>query len=96
LLGEEACGTEQCYKYDEVQKDGSKRTFWISKSDYLLRKEISTFGEFNNTTEYSYDNINIVAPANAKMVPDGKSVYEFISETNPPAKDENVEEITGE
>ncbi len=96
LLGEEACGTEQCYKYDEVQKDGSKRTFWIGKKDYLLRKEISSFGEFYNTTEYSYDNINIIAPANAKMVPDGKSVYEFISETNPPAKDENVEEITGE
>lgn len=97
LLGEEACGgTLTCYKYEEVQKDGSKRTFWISKSDYLLRKEIASFGEFSSTVEYSYDNINIVAPANAKMVPGGKSVYEVVLGFNLPDDAENVEEIIGE
>ncbi len=77
-LGQEACGTLTCHKYEEIGgEDSGKRTFWFDTKDLLLRREEGGFGEFTSTTEYSYDDISIKAPSPTKQVPEGKSIYEM-------------------
>ncbi len=80
-LGQEACGNLTCYKYEEVdpKTPEGKRTFWFDTQKFLLRKEISGFGEFTATNEYSYDGISIVSPSPTKDVPSGHSIYEYMS-----------------
>ena len=82
-LGTEACGALSCYKYQEVDNGdtGSGRTFWFDNKDYLLRKDEQKFGEFTSTNVYTYDSVNITAPAQAKDVPEGHNVYEYMMGT---------------
>jgi hypothetical protein len=78
-LGTEACGSLNCFKYEQTFKDTpGTRTFWFDDKKYLLRKEISGYGEFSNTIEYSYDGISISAPSPTKDVPEGKNIYEYM------------------
>jgi len=78
-LGTEACGSLNCHKYEQTFKDTpGVRTFWFDDKKYLLRKEISGYGEFSNTIEYSYDGISISAPSPTKDVPEGKNIYEYL------------------
>lgn len=81
-LGQEACGSLTCYKYEEVDPKNAeaKRTFWFDTGQFLLRKEISGFGEFTATNEYSYDGINISAPSPTKDVPQGHDIYEYLNQ----------------
>jgi len=80
-LGEEACGSLTCHKYQEL--DGSNkeanRTFWFDTKELLLRKEVNGFGEFSATQQYSYDNLNLGAPSPTKNVPEGKSIYDYMA-----------------
>ncbi len=87
-LGEEACGSMTCYKYQEINTDYPEgtRTFWFDKQKLLLRKEQNGFGEFTSESKYEYD-VTVKAPDGAKEVPAGKSVYDYISsETQLPAE----------
>ena len=88
-LGEGACGDLTCYKYEEVDPsnaDSGKRTFWFDTKDYLLRKDMSEYGEFSSTNEYFYDDISVKAPSPTKDVPEGRNIYEYmISGGNEPA-----------
>lgn len=79
-LGEEKCGSLQCYKYEEKssESDSPTRTFWFDNKDYLLRKEQNGYGEFTSESEYSYDNVSVKAPSNTKEVPDGKDINEMM------------------
>jgi len=78
-LGEEACGTRTCYKYQEVSDDNkeAKRVFWFDTKELLLRREESGFGEFASVSEYTYG-ITLNAPSPTKQVPEGKSIYEYM------------------
>lgn len=83
-LGEEACGDLMCYKYEELDPNNEdpassgRRLFWFDTKDYLLRKDLSEFGEFSSTSEYSYDDISVEAPSPTKDVPEGKNIYEYM------------------
>ncbi len=82
-LGEEACGDLTCYKYEEVDPNGDaesagKRLFWFDKKDYLLRKDLSEFGEFSSESEYYYDDVSVDKPSPTKDVPEGKNIYEYM------------------
>ncbi len=80
-LGTEPCGDRTCYKYQEIDagnKEGA-RTFWFDNKDFLLRRDEQKFGEFTTTNEYSYDNISINAPTPTKDVPQGRSVFEYMT-----------------
>lgn len=80
-IGQEACGSLTCYKYEQTFKDSpGKRTFWFDTKYYLLRKETSGYGEFSVDANYSYDNISILAPSPTKDVPEGKSVYDYFNQ----------------
>lgn len=80
-LGQEACGSMTCFKYQQyfTEDPEFKRTFWFDDKDYLLRKEQGGSGEFIATIEYTYDGINIQAPSPTKDVPEGKSIYDYSS-----------------
>ena len=79
-LGQEACGSLNCYKYEESHTDDTKsiRTFWFDDKDFLLRKEETSYGATKTTTSYVYDNINVTEPSPVRDVPEGKSVYEMM------------------
>lgn len=78
-LGQEACGDLTCYKYEQTYKDSpGTRTFWFDTKKYLLRKQVSGYGEFSSTVEYSYDGVSISAPSPTKDVPEGKNIYEYL------------------
>ncbi len=81
-LGQEACGNLTCYKYEETdpKNSGGKRTFWFDTQQFLLRKEVSGFGEFTATNEYSYDGISISAPSPTKDVPQGHDIFEYMNQ----------------
>lgn len=78
--GTEACGSLTCYKY--VETDGgdasTAKTIWFDNQQFLTRKEEQTMGGDKITTTYSYDNISVTEPANAKDVPAGHSAFEYI------------------
>lgn len=77
-LGQEACGNMTCHKYEQTFRDGSgTRTFWFDTKYYLLRKEVSGFGEFSAEIVYSYDGIKISAPSPTKDVPAGINIYDY-------------------
>ena len=80
-LGEEACGSLTCYKYeeDDPSQPDNTRVFWFDKGQLLLRKEETGFGEFRGTTTYEYDNVNVSAPSPTKDVPAGRSIYEYMT-----------------
>ncbi len=88
-LGKEACGNLTCFKYEQLNggQEGMafKRIFWFDDREYLLRKDQVTVGEFTNSIDYSYDNINIIAPSPTKDVPAGKSIYDYYYGTETPA-----------
>lgn len=77
-LGEEACGSLTCYKYEEVSNSEGKRTFWFDTKSLLLRKETHSYGEFTSTTTYNYEGISINNPSPTKPVPEGKTVYDMM------------------
>ncbi len=79
--GEEPCGNLTCYKYEEKMEDNpdATRTFWFDTKEYLLRKETFGFGEFLSTNEYSYDVPRITAPLPTKDVPEGQSIYMYLT-----------------
>lgn len=80
-LGEEACGDLMCHKYEEVDStnsDSGKRTFWFDTKDYLMRKDVSEYGEFTSESEYSYDGVSVDEPSPTKDVPEGKNIYEYM------------------
>ena len=75
-LGEEACGTMTCHKYEEADPSqaGYRRVFWLDKKDLWLRKE-----QIGGTTnEYAYDNVSVNVPSPTKAVPEGKNIYEYM------------------
>jgi hypothetical protein len=79
-LGTEACGNLTCYKYEQTFKDSpGTRTFWFDTKKYLLRKEVSAYGEFSTTIEYEYDGISITAPSPTKDVPEDRNIYEYLT-----------------
>lgn len=81
-LGQEACGSLMCHKYEEVSgDDSSSRIFWFDTQDLLLRKEQTGYGEYTTVTEYRYDNINVSAPSPTKEVPQGKSIYDMMADS---------------
>lgn len=63
-IGTEKCDNLTCYKYEEtaVTDPQAKREFWFDTKEYLLRKDIFTYGEFTSENTYSYNNINIELP----------------------------------
>lgn len=63
-IGTEKCGDLTCYKYEQTDASDpdAKRQFWFDTKNYLLRKDIFTFGEFTSENTYAYDNINIQIP----------------------------------
>ncbi len=82
-LGEEACGDLTCYKYEELDpNDGTesagKRLFWFDTDDYLLRKDLSEYGEFSSESEYFYEDVSVEKPSPTKDVPEGKNIYEYM------------------
>lgn len=76
-LGQEACGNLTCHKYEQTFGDGGTRTFWFDTKYYLLRREVSGFGEFSAEIIYTYDGIRISAPSPTKDVPEGVNIYEY-------------------
>lgn len=82
-LGEEACGDLTCYKYEELDpnddtESAGRRLFWFDKKEYLLRKDLSEFGEFSSESEYYYDDVSVDKPSPTKDVPEGKNIYEYM------------------
>ena len=80
-LGEEACGSLACHKYEETDPNqgGYKRVFWFDTKDFLLRKEqVSYGGKLSGTNEYSYDNVAVNVPSPTKPVPEGRNIYEYM------------------
>lgn len=79
-LGQEACGSLTCHKYQQLdsQNPEATRTLWFDVKEYLLRKDESGYGEFSSSSEYEYADIQIVAPTPTKEVPQGKSIYEYM------------------
>lgn len=78
-LGEEACGSLTCHKYEEVYTDESqRRVFWFDTKSYLLRRDEVGFGEFTTVNTYVYENVSVQAPSSTKEVPAGKSIYEYM------------------
>ena len=82
-LGEEACGDLTCYKYEQLDpNDGTesagKRLFWFDTDDYLLRKDLSEYGEFSSESEYFYEDVSVEKPSPTKDVPEGKNIYEYM------------------
>jgi len=63
-VGQEECGGLKCFKYTQNNpKDpGAIRTFWFDTKDYLLRKDVFTYGEFTSENTYTYDQIDIILP----------------------------------
>jgi hypothetical protein len=80
-MGQEACGDLTCYKYEQSDSANPEgvRTFWFDVKDYLLRKEESGYGEFSSSSVYEYTNISVTAPNPTKDVPEGKSIYEYMT-----------------
>lgn len=104
-LGEEACGNLFCYKYEERLKDmAQSRIIWFGKNDFLLRKDEMAVGGVKVSNEYSYDDINIKPPSPTKDVPEGKSIYDYLSypsqqmpvQTSYPTSGEGPEEFNPE
>lgn len=96
-LGQEACGTLMCYKYeqsDSANSEGGVRTFWFDVKDYLLRKEESGYGEFSSSSVYEYTNVAVTAPSPTKDVPEGKSIYEFMTYDDAEISESDNEEFT--
>ncbi len=82
-LGKEACGDLTCYKYEQLDpNDGTesagKRLFWFDTDDYLLRKDLSEYGEFSSESEYFYEDVSVEKPSPTKDVPEGKNIYEYM------------------
>lgn len=82
-LGKEACGDLTCYKYEQLDpNDGTesagRRLFWFDTDDYLLRKDLSEYGEFSSESEYSYKDVSVEKPSPTKDVPEGKNIYEYM------------------
>jgi len=74
-----------CYKYKEIdpKSPDTSRVFWFDKNKLLLRREETGFGEFKGMTSYEYDNIHVSAPTPTKNVPEGKSIYDYMTFGNP-------------
>ncbi len=79
--GQEPCGSLTCFKYEEKMEENPEatRTFWFDTKDYLLRKETFGFGEFLSTNEYSYNAQKITVPSPTKDVPEGQSIYMYLT-----------------
>lgn len=62
--GQEKCGQLTCYKFQAWTPLGktAARTFWFDTKDFLLQKDIFTYGQFTATNLYSYSGIDISPP----------------------------------
>lgn len=84
--GTEPCGVYLCHKYTETDgtEDSSVRTFWFDTKEFLLRREMNSYGEFTSESEYSYDGVAVETPSPVKDVPAGSSVYEMMGRSMVP------------
>jgi hypothetical protein len=79
-LGEEPCGAMApgltCYIYEETYPESmGARKFWFDTKDFLTRKEEQGTGTMKTTSEMTYENISVTAPAPTKDVPKGESIF---------------------
>lgn len=73
LIGKEACGNMQCFKYQIVDSTDSSATnyVWFDDEDYLIRKSSNESADGKYETTYEYDNISVKEPSPVKdLAPD--------------------------
>ncbi len=69
LIGKEACGNLTCFKYQMVDPSAADQTnyIWFDIKDYQLRRMRTEFNGGNSDDQtFSYNNVNINAPASTK------------------------------
>jgi hypothetical protein len=73
-LGQEACGTQTCLKYEVINPDvpADKQLIWIDTTDYLLRRMHTTGAQNTNfSASFDYRPVDITAPATTKELAAG-------------------------
>lgn len=82
-LGKEPCGNLTCFKYQEVNPDGSSITtyLWFDDKDYQLRRMLSEGDGTKSDATFSYDKVNIKEPNPVKEL--GPNQYLIPGESEP-------------
>lgn len=67
-LGKEACGSLTCFKYQVVNSEISDTTefLWFDTKSYQLRRSLSEGTDSKTDSTFTYDNVTVKAPANAR------------------------------
>lgn len=83
-LGEEACGTLTCLKYQmDDSTFGSSTVVWFDTKEYKTRKMETSLNGYSSIVEYSYEPVTIVAPSPVKEAPDFSKMMEDSGVTMP-------------
>jgi len=87
-LGEEACGSLSCLKYQMDEPTyKTTSTVWFDTKAYKSRKMETGLNGSITTIEYSYENVTIVAPTPTKDAPDYSKALKDSGVTMPSTAD---------
>lgn len=68
-VGQEPCGEYTCLKYAIQFEEGGSQTFiWFDTTEFLLRRHQLTDEAGTQTTNYTYDPVDLTAPSPTKEV----------------------------
>lgn len=64
-LGKEACGTQQCFKYEIIDssRTETKEFIWFDDKAYQLQKQRSEAPDGTSETTFEYNNVKISTPS---------------------------------